>query len=71
MESKFLLNKSKQELIAVLGKSDFQYLGNTEHLAYRLGVAPSFYNSDEQVLLITFKEGKSVRVSRINPKDEN
>ena len=69
LESSRLKDISKEEVLDLLGHPNAKYLGNTDHLAYRLGTPPSFMEAKPNGLLITFKDGKTDKITLYDIKD--
>ncbi len=68
IDSKLLINKTKKEVITLLGPESPSELEGREHLSYRLGKTPSFFESKEEILVVIFKNGK---VSHVINREQN
>ncbi|TCK65122.1 hypothetical protein DFQ05_2335 [Winogradskyella wandonensis] len=64
LENKFLMDKTKQEVILLLGEPDADSNSEDNFLIYRLGKPPSFFESEPQYLLVTFENEKVVKLSK-------
>ncbi len=60
IESEFLIGKTKEEVMELLGKDFYSY--NENHMAYDLGFVPGLFNIDPDVLDIYFKDGIVIKV---------
>ncbi len=69
LESSRLKDLTKGQVIKLLGRPNAKYLGATEHLAYRLGTPPSFMETKPNGLLITFKDGKTDKITLYDIKE--
>ncbi|GGI55911.1 outer membrane protein assembly factor BamE domain-containing protein [Winogradskyella haliclonae] len=64
LENKYLLGKTKQEVIVLLGKPDADANLGDNYFVYRLGEPPSFFDSEPQYLVVTFSNNKVVKLSK-------
>ena len=60
--SGLLVGKSKDEVIGLLGKADSSALIGKEHLIFRMGKPPSFFESTEAKLVIIFENDRAMKV---------
>ena len=63
IESQILLDKTKNEVIAILGEPNSSITNDDAAFTYRLGQAPSFFKSKRERLLIVFVDNKVSRVT--------
>ena len=62
VESRILIGKNKQEVLQLLGLSDaFTYKGKP-HLLYKMGKAPSFFENQEELLVVIFEDSLVTKV---------
>lgn len=64
LENKFLMGKTKQEVISILGEPDKNLISDGDFFVYDLGNPPSFFDSEPQYLLVTFENEKVVKLSK-------
>jgi len=64
LENKFLIGKTKQEVIVLLGEPDADSKLGDNYFVYRLGVPPSFFDSELQYLLVTFENETVIKLSK-------
>ncbi|RNC87799.1 MAG: hypothetical protein ED556_01005 [Winogradskyella sp.] len=64
LENKFLIGKTKQDVISILGEPDKTLISEGDYFVYELGDPPSFFDSDPQYLLITFENDTVVKLSK-------
>lgn len=62
IESELLIGKTKQEVIRLLGKSEASNLTGKDHLIYSLGDVPSFFDSEEEQLIVIFENDLANKV---------
>lgn len=55
IENNRLIGKSKSEVMSLLGKAEKTNLQGKDHFIYALGKAPSFFESNEERLVIIFE----------------
>ena len=63
IESQLLMDKSKTEVIQLLGKPSSSASAEKEVFLYRLGNPPTFFESKREQLLIVFENGKVYKVA--------
>jgi len=63
LEQKFLIGKTKDEIIVLLGKPSLRSSSGKDIFLYRLGEPPSFFESKKEQLVIVFKNEKAVKIS--------
>lgn len=63
IESQVLLDKTKDEVIELLGFPDFRISQEKDCFLYKLGITPSFFQSKPEQLLIVFEDEKVFKVS--------
>ncbi len=56
VESELLIGKTKQEVLRLLGEPEVSNLTGKDHLIYSLGEVPSFFESDENKLVVIFED---------------
>ena len=56
VESGMLVGKSRQEVLQLLGMSDASTYNGKPHLLYKMGKSPSFFDSQEEVLVVIFRD---------------
>lgn len=54
IENQLFAGKSKQELIEILGEPAISKLEGRDHVMYSLGKAPSFFESNNENLIVIF-----------------
>ncbi|SHG95633.1 hypothetical protein [Winogradskyella jejuensis] len=64
LENKFLVGKTKTEVISILGEPDKNLISEGDFFVYDLGKPPSFFDSEPQYLLVTFENEKVVKLSK-------
>lgn len=64
IEEKLFVGKTKQEIIALLGKPYDTKLSENEYFIYKVGTPPSFFNAKDEFLLIVFKNQEVIKVSQ-------
>ncbi len=67
IENERFIGKRKDEIIQLLGEPEVSNLEGKEHLMYSLGKAPSFFESNDERLIILFDN--SVVTKIIHSKD--
>jgi hypothetical protein len=65
IESQLLIGKTKDEVIALLGKPDSILNLNQESFLYDMGIPPSFLEPKMELLLIVFVSQKVAEVMRM------
>ncbi|WP_431133594.1 hypothetical protein [Psychroserpens mesophilus] len=63
IESQMLIGKTKDEVIFMLGEPNSSVSKEKDVFLYRLGQAPSFFESKREQLLIVFENGKVFKVA--------
>ncbi|MFK7781927.1 hypothetical protein [Psychroserpens sp.] len=63
IESQILINKTKDEVIDILGEPNSSFTNEKDVFTYRLGQAPSFMKSKRERLLIVFEANKVSKVT--------
>ena len=63
IESQILLNKTKKEVIDILGEPNSSINNENNAFTYRLGQAPSFFKSNRERLLVVFEDQKVSKVT--------
>lgn len=64
LENKFLMGKTHQEVISILGEPDKNLTSEGDFLIYDLGNPPSFFDSEPQYLLVTFENKIVTKLSK-------
>lgn len=54
IEHQYLIGKTKDEVIQLLGKPNWIMSSNEDVYLYRIGKAPSFFNTEREELLVAF-----------------
>ncbi len=67
IENKRFIGKSKTEILQLLGQPETTNLTGKDHLIYSLGKAPSFFESNNERLVIIFEDDSVTKV--IHNKD--
>lgn len=62
IESNLLIGNTKTETINLLGKPTTTTLKGKDHFVYSLGKTPSFFETEEQKLVLIFENDKVVKV---------
>jgi hypothetical protein len=63
IEQDLLDNKSKEEVIQILGEPVTAEFSDNNILIYQLGTPPSFFDEEPQELIIVLKDSKVIHVS--------
>jgi hypothetical protein len=63
IESQMLMDKSKNEVIELLGEPNSSVSAEKDVFLYRLGNPPTFFESKREQLLIVFEDGKVYKVA--------
>ncbi|WCO01403.1 hypothetical protein [Psychroserpens ponticola] len=63
IESQMLLDKTKDEVLFLLGEPNSSFSEEKYIFLYRLGQAPSFFESNREQLLVAFKNNRVYKVS--------
>lgn len=64
LENKYLMGKTKQDVISILGTPDKKFISEDDFYIYNLGNPPSFFDSTPQYLLVTFENEIVVKLSK-------
>ncbi|MGB1307332.1 MAG: hypothetical protein ACPG6B_00375 [Oceanihabitans sp.] len=62
VESNMLIDKTKTEVITLLGNTKPSTLHGKEHLVFALGTAPSFFEAKPETLVVIFENNKAIKV---------
>jgi nitrogen fixation-related uncharacterized protein len=62
IESKFLVGKSKQDVILLLGEPKVSNFEGKDHSIYSLGKAPSFFESKDENLVVIYENDSVSKV---------
>ena len=62
IENKRFIGKSKTEILQLLGQPETTNLTGKDHLIYSLGKAPSFFESNNERLVIIFEDDSVTKV---------
>ena len=62
IESNLLIEKTKAEVLLLLGEAEVSELQGKEHLIYEMGKPPSFFESKVAKLVVIFEDAKAVKV---------
>lgn len=63
IESQLLIDKTKDEVIILLGEPNSSISAEKDVFLYRLGQAPSFIKSQREQLLVVFENDKVLKVA--------
>jgi outer membrane protein assembly factor BamE (lipoprotein component of BamABCDE complex) len=63
IESQMLKDKTKDEVLLLLGEPNSSASAEKEVFLYRLGNPPTFFDSKREQLLIVFEDGKVFKVA--------
>jgi len=55
IDSELLIGKTQQEVVLILGTSGLSNVQDEDHMVYRLGKGPSFFESQEEKLVVIFE----------------
>ena len=64
LENKFLIGKTRQDVISILGEPDKRLISKDDFFIYDLGNPPSFFDSEPQYLLVTFENEIVIKLSK-------
>ncbi|APY01412.1 hypothetical protein [Lacinutrix venerupis] len=65
IENKILIGKTKQDIILLLGKAQYEITEGKNHFIYSLGKPTSFSELKEAKLIIVFENNIAVKVMQI------
>ena len=65
IENKILIGKTKQDIVLLLGKAQYEITEGKDHFIYRLGKPTSFSELKEAKLIIVFENNIAVKVMQI------
>lgn len=63
IESQLLIEKTKEEVIELLGSPTARISQGKDAFVYKLGTPPSFFQSEPEQLLIIFEDDKTSKVT--------
>lgn len=63
VEEEIFINKSREEILKLLGKPERSSITGKDVFIYPLGSPPSFFTSEPTKMIITFSNNKVIRVS--------
>jgi hypothetical protein len=62
IDSNMLIGKTKTEVINLLGQAEGTKLIEKDHLVYDLGAVPSFFEKQEEKLVVIFEDNLVFKV---------
>lgn len=63
IESQILIDKSKDQVIMLLGEPNISSSTSQDIFLYKIGKQPSFFENERELLLIMFKNKKVIKVA--------